>query len=140
MNRHDLDVPFGERLVRVFILIDPALMQEPQKAVEEMISNVEGDFALIIVEPGRIIVGRDSMGAQPLYYGENSTYAALGSNRRVLWRLGIGETQSFPPGHLGWITNKGIRLKRVRTISFSEPKLDLVAGLDFFQIDPKTGY
>ena len=95
---------------------------EHEKALEKTICCFEGDFASIIVESSRIVVVRDPVGVQPLYYGENATYAAVGSNRSVLWKIGIEEPRSFPPGNLGVITNQGFRFKPVKTLTFSEPK------------------
>jgi asparagine synthase (glutamine-hydrolysing) len=92
------------------------------KASETFLKEVEGDFSFMIAEPQRIIAGRDSMGVQPLYYGENRTVAALASNRKALWKLGIEKTQSFPPGHLGFVSREGFKFKPIKTLVYSEPK------------------
>jgi asparagine synthase (glutamine-hydrolysing) len=92
------------------------------KASEMFLKEVEGDFSFIIAEPQRIIAGRDPMGVQPLYYGENRTIAALASNRKALWKLGIAETRSFPPGHLAFVSLEGFTFKPVKTLVYSEPK------------------
>jgi asparagine synthase (glutamine-hydrolysing) len=92
------------------------------KASETFLKEVEGDFSFMIVEPQRIIAGRDSMGVQPLYYGENRTVAALASNRKALWKLGIEKTQSFPPGHLAFVSREGFKFKPIKTLVYSEPK------------------
>jgi asparagine synthase (glutamine-hydrolysing) len=92
------------------------------EASETFLREVEGDFAFIIAEPKRIIAGRDPVGVQPLYYGENKTVAALASNRRVLWKLGIEEAWSFPPGHVALVSRDGFKFKPVKTLAYSEPK------------------
>lgn len=89
-------------------------------AVEALFDEVEGDFAFTIAEPQRIIVGRDPIGVQPLYYGENKNVVALAANRKALWRMGIDEAQSFPPGHLAFVTREGFRFKAVKTFSYPE--------------------
>jgi asparagine synthase (glutamine-hydrolysing) len=92
------------------------------EASETFLKEVEGDFAFIIAEPERIIAGRDPVGVQPLYYGENKSVAALASNRKALWELGVDGARSFPPGHLAFVSREGFRFKPVKTLLYSEPK------------------
>jgi asparagine synthase (glutamine-hydrolysing) len=92
------------------------------KVSETFLKEVEGDFLFIIAEPQRIIAGRDPIGVQPLYYGENRTVAALASNRKALWKLGIDEALSFPPGHLAFVSREGFKFKPIKTLVYSEPK------------------
>jgi len=92
------------------------------KASETFLKEVEGDFSFIIAEPKRIIAGRDPIGVQPLYYGENRTIAALASNRKALWKLGIEKPQCFPPGHLAFVSREGFKFKPIKTLVYSEPK------------------
>lgn len=92
------------------------------EASETFLREVEGDFAFAIAEPERIIAGRDPIGVQPLYYGENETMVALASNRKALWKLGIEEARSFPPGHVALISRDGFKFKPVKTLAYSEPK------------------
>jgi asparagine synthase (glutamine-hydrolysing) len=89
---------------------------------EALLKNVEGDFSFFIAEPQRIVAGRDPVGVQPLYYGENESVAALASNRTALWRLGIEITGSFPPGNLCFVTSKGFKFDPVKTLAYSEPE------------------
>jgi asparagine synthase (glutamine-hydrolysing) len=92
------------------------------KTSEVFLKEAEGDFSFIIAEPDRIVAGRDSIGVQPLYYGANRTMAALASNRRALWKLGIGEARSFPPGHLALVTREGFKFKPIKTLAYAQPK------------------
>jgi asparagine synthase (glutamine-hydrolysing) len=98
------------------------LKQNHHKAVEALFDEVEGDFAFIITEPERITAGRDPIGVQPLYYGENKSVAALAANRKALWKLGIEKVQSFPPGHLAFVSREGFKFKPVKTPVYSKPK------------------
>jgi len=98
------------------------LRQNRYKASEALLSEVEGDFAFIITEPERLIAGRDPIGVQPLYYGETRNVAALASNRKALWKLGIEKVQSFPPGHLAFVSRGGFTFKHVKSIVYAEPK------------------
>lgn len=92
------------------------------KVSETFLREVEGDFAFVISEPERIIAGRDPVGVQPLYYGENRTEVALAANRKALWKRGIEEARSFPPGHLALISRDGFKFKPVKTLVYTEPK------------------
>jgi len=92
------------------------------RASEAFFREVEGDFSFIIAEPDRITAGRDPVGVQPLYYGENRTLAALASNRKALWNLGIDEARSFPPGHLAFVSREGFKFKPVKTLAHSQPR------------------
>jgi asparagine synthase (glutamine-hydrolysing) len=98
------------------------ISREHEKAIRRMISVYEGDFAVIVAEPKRIVAGRDPIGVQPLYYGEAPDCAAVGSNRSILRKIGIQETQSFPPGHIGVATSKGFRFAPVRRLTALKPK------------------
>jgi asparagine synthase (glutamine-hydrolysing) len=91
------------------------------KASETFLKEVDGDFTFIIAERDRIIAGRDPVGVQPLYYGENKCFAALASNRKALWKL-VDEARSFPPGHLAFVSREGFKFKPVKTLVYSEPK------------------
>ena len=93
-----------------------------EKAASAFLGDVEGDFALVIAEAEKMLAARDPVGVQPLYYGETQNIAALASNRKTLWKLGITEPKSFPPGHLGTVTKEGFKFKPVLTLTFSEPK------------------
>ena len=92
------------------------------KASEAFLTEVEGDFSFMIAEAERIIAGRDLVGVKPLYYGENRTVAALASNRKALWKLGIDDVRSFPPGHVGLVNREGFKFKPVKTLAYPQPK------------------
>jgi asparagine synthase (glutamine-hydrolysing) len=108
------------------ISVTKAIAKKPREdidsAIETLLKEAEGDFSFMIAEPQRIIAGRDSIGVQPLYYGENRTVAALASNRKALWKLGVEKTWSFPPGHLAFVSREGFKFKPVKTLVYSKPK------------------
>jgi asparagine synthase (glutamine-hydrolysing) len=92
------------------------------KASEAFLTEVEGDFSFIMAEAERIMAGRDPVGVKPLYYGENINVAALASNRKALWKLGIDEARSFPPGHMALVSQEGFKFKPVKTLAYAQPK------------------
>jgi asparagine synthase (glutamine-hydrolysing) len=103
----------------------------PNKTVlERLLKDSEGDFAVIVAEPERLLAARDQVGVQLLFYGENKELAVLASNRMVLWKLGINEPCSFPSGNIASVSREGFEFKPIRTLSFTKPQsttLDLAA-------------
>ncbi|MCW4009786.1 MAG: asparagine synthetase B [Candidatus Bathyarchaeota archaeon] len=93
-----------------------------QKETVRFLGSLEGDFSVLMAQPGSLFAARDPVGVQPLYYGENQAVAALASNRKTLWALGIAEPESFPPGHLGVATKEGFMFKPFQTLAFAEPQ------------------
>jgi len=89
----------------------------PQKNTGHVIKKLEGSYALAIARPNKIIAGRDTLGMNPLYYGENDTTCAVASERKALWKLGIKNAKSFPPGHTAIINVQGFSFKPVKTIT-----------------------
>lgn len=90
--------------------------------VAAFVRDVEGDFSITIAGPEEIVAARDPVGVQPLYYGENETLAALASNRKALWTLGVAEPESFPPGHVAVVTHEGFQFNPLKTLAYQNPK------------------
>ena len=47
--------------------------------------------------------------------------AALATNRKALWKLGIENPISFPPGNMAFVNREGFQFKPVKTLTFAEP-------------------
>ena len=98
--------------------------KEPQHCealMQKLIAKVDGDYSFIILKDGWIGAGRDPVGVQPLYYGENQSIAAISTNRKALWKLGIENPLSFPPGNIAFVNREGFQFKPVKTLTFAEP-------------------
>jgi asparagine synthase (glutamine-hydrolysing) len=93
-----------------------------EQAATVFVKKTNGDFAFAIAKPEKIITARDSMGVRPLYYGENAEFAALASERKALWSIGMRETASFPPGCVSLVERSGFKFTVARTITYSRPK------------------
>jgi asparagine synthase (glutamine-hydrolysing) len=89
---------------------------------EAFIKDFEGGFAFAVAESGRLMAGRDSSGLYPLYYGENTDFAALASERKALWRIGIEEVHSFPPGHIANVDKHGFKFKPAKTLVYARTR------------------
>jgi len=98
------------------------LKQNPEKSAQTLIEKSEGNFAFAVTEADRLVAGRDSLGVRPLYYGENSALAALASERKALWKIGVEKAYSFPPGHLAFVDKHGFKFKPVKKLAHGETK------------------
>jgi asparagine synthase (glutamine-hydrolysing) len=81
------------------------------------IRQFDGSYVFAIATDGEVIVGRDAVGAYPLYFGENREVCALASERKALWRAGITETESFPPGKLARVDKAGFHFKTAKAVT-----------------------
>jgi asparagine synthase (glutamine-hydrolysing) len=93
-----------------------------EQAATMFIKKTEGDFAFAIAKPETIVAGRDTMGVRPLYFGENGDFAALSSERKALWSIGIREVRSFPPGCVSLVGIHGFKFTVAKRIIYSKAK------------------
>ncbi|MCW3983677.1 MAG: asparagine synthetase B [Candidatus Bathyarchaeota archaeon] len=96
--------------------------QHCETSLQPLIEQVDGDYAFWMLKEGWVAAGRDPIGVQPLYYGENQDIAAYATNRKALWRLGIENPASFPPGTLGFADKNGFKFKPIKTLKYTAPK------------------
>ena len=89
--------------------------------LQTLIANADGDYSFLMLKDGWIAAGRDSVGVQPLYYGENQRVAAIATNRKALWKLGIENPISFRPGNIAFVNREGFQFKPVKTLTYTEP-------------------
>jgi asparagine synthase (glutamine-hydrolysing) len=90
--------------------------------LQTLIANADGDYSFLMLKDGWIAAGRDPVGVQPLYYGENKNVAAVATNRKALWKLGIENPLSFPPGNIAFVNREGFQFKPIKTLTYTEPK------------------
>ncbi|MEM3516604.1 MAG: asparagine synthetase B [Candidatus Bathyarchaeia archaeon] len=71
---------------------------EFEKDLINFLKKSDGAYVLAIFLNDKLFVARDPLGLKPLYYwGENDFYI-FSSEKKALWRIGIKEPKSFPPG------------------------------------------
>ena len=98
------------------------ISNEETRNLGALIRLLEGSFAFAVAVEQGIIVGRDAMGLCPCYYGENAYLAAVASQRKALWKVGLDKVHSFPPGHIALVNKNGFNLKPVKTLVQPEVK------------------
>jgi len=95
---------------------------QTSKDAQRLIREPDGVFAFTIATEKEIVVGRSVLGVYPLYYGENSRIAAVASEKKALWRIGLKEAQSFPPGNAATINGKGFHFTEAKTLPFPKKR------------------
>jgi len=98
------------------------LSGDREESAKIFIKQTEGDFAFAVAEEERLIAGRDVLGLRPLYFGENNVLAGLASERKALWKIGIENVESFPPGHVAILDKRGLKFAAARTVAPPRPK------------------
>jgi len=85
---------------------------------ENAIRRMNGIFSFAAIKDNRLIVGRDPMGAKPLYLCESQAFFALASEKKALWALGIdnGGIRSFPPGNMAEISGDSVRMRVIKVL------------------------
>jgi len=96
-----------------------ALGLEPRRGAEALLEE-NCSLALAVLDHGRLLCARDTMGLVPLYIGEDEEIIAVASNRKMLWTAGL-DAQAVQPGHVTSISWEGIKSEPVRTLSHPPP-------------------
>jgi asparagine synthase (glutamine-hydrolysing) len=92
------------------------LGSNPLRNAGSIIEKLEGSYVFAFADSNKVIVGRDLFGATPLYYGENDTMCAVASERKALWKTGIEDVRSFPPGQIAVMDNHGFSFHPVKVL------------------------
>ena len=98
------------------------LGNSPQKNAKRVLQEFDGSYTFAVASNQLIVVGRDPVGTNPLYYGENQAICAVASERKALWKIGLKNVKSFPPGNVARISDKGLCLRPAATLTPSPQK------------------
>ncbi len=124
LNQHGYTATYEGRIWHSSDLSDAnaimgTLGPEPRRGAEALLE--ENCFlALTVLDQGRLLCARDTMGLVPLYIGEDEEIFAVASNRKMLWTAGLN-AQAVPPGHITEISGKGTKSEPVQTLSQLPP-------------------
>lgn len=92
------------------------IAQQPMKKASLILKKLDGSYTFAMAFSDRILVGRDTLGTKPLYYGENESACAVATEQKALWKIGIINTRPFPPGNLATINKTGFTFKPISTL------------------------
>jgi asparagine synthase (glutamine-hydrolysing) len=102
------------------------LGNNPLGKAENVLEKKGGSYVFAIAQQDKLIVGRDVFGATPLYYGENEAVCAVASERKALWKIGLQNVMSFPPGQLAIVGKQGFSFHVVKELRVPpREKLDM---------------
>ncbi len=100
------------------------LEANPRRNAKRVIEKLDGAYVFAIACADALIVGRDTLGLCPLYYGENETTLVLASERKALWAIRVSRAESFPPGNVAVINQQGFSFKPAKTLT--KPSLETI--------------
>jgi len=63
-----------------------------------LIRTFDGAYVFAMARDKGIVLGRDAVGACPLYFGQNDNICAAASERKALWKVGIRKLDPFRQG------------------------------------------
>jgi len=92
------------------------LGSNPMRNAGSIIESCDGSYVFALADSNKIVAGRDLFGATPLYYGENDTLCAVASERKALWKIGLEDVRSFPPGQIAIMDNHGFSFCPVKML------------------------
>jgi len=92
------------------------LASNPLRNAGNILESCEGSYVFAVADSTKIIAGRDLFGETPLYYGENDAVCAVASERKALWKMGLEDVESFPPGHLAVMNTRGFFFNPVKEL------------------------
>jgi len=108
---------------------------DQKKSLHAIMEQIDGNYTLLLLKEKSIVAGRDPIGVNPLYFGENRDLIGFSNNRKALWKIGIEKTVSFPPGNLCFTDKEGFKFKQVKTLTLREsPSVKLNAAAETLQI------
>jgi asparagine synthase (glutamine-hydrolysing) len=87
-----------------------------QNGALRFIRRFNGSYIFAANVANGIIIGRDVVGACPLYYGEDERICAAASERKALWKIGLTAVSSFPPGTVALINERGFHFATAKTL------------------------
>ena len=85
----------------------------PEDIGKRIIQDFDGSYTFAFASDKQMLIGRDPLGTMPLYYGENESLRAVASERKALWKIGIHDVRSFPPGNLAHVNHNGFSFEPI---------------------------
>ncbi len=88
----------------------------PIEIAREILKEIDGSYTFAVAFPDKVTLGRDTMGTSSLYYGEAKAICAAASERKALWKIGVTDVHSFPPGSLANVNEEGFAFEPVSIV------------------------
>jgi asparagine synthase (glutamine-hydrolysing) len=82
-------------------------------AAKNVLSHLEGGFAVAATDGNDIIAARDPVGFRTLYYGENDGLYAFATLKKALWSIGIPNVLRLRAGNMLHINRKWLDVSKI---------------------------
>lgn len=112
-----------ESLVRLLAEVPGNLEQKVRGAL----ADLDGDYVLAVSDTDQIVISRNSLGTKPLYFAENNGFSAFASNKKPLWKIGLGEVRPLRAGMLAIFDSRGISIKEALPFHRAETDIKCMA-------------
>jgi len=87
-----------------------------EQRVSRALIDLDGDYALAVSDTNQIVVSRDRSGTRPLYFGQNNRLAAFASNKKPLWKIGLGKVRPLRAGNFALFDHEGVTVGKVSSV------------------------
>lgn len=79
----------------------------PENSLTNFVSEFDGQYTIVILKDEEVSAARDPIGLKPLCYSSDNDFAALSTEKKGLWSLGVKNILTFPPGHVWRLNSSG---------------------------------
>ncbi len=105
--QHGVNETSAESLVHLLAALPGSLEQKVRRAL----TMVDGHYALAVSDGDRMVISRDYLGTKPVYFAENHESSAFASNKRPLWKMGLGEVRPLRAGMIAVFNHDSINIR-----------------------------
>jgi len=128
--RHIVNGTTVDSLVHLLEELPGTLEQKARK----VLTKLDGDYALAVSDTDRIVILKNPLGTKPLYFAENNRFSAFASNKKPLWRIGLGEVRPLRAGMFAILDHEKVSTKKALPFHKKEIEIkDMAQAVDFYQ-------
>jgi asparagine synthase (glutamine-hydrolysing) len=121
--QHRVNETAAESLARLLAELPGNLEQK----VKRTLTGLDGDYALAVSNTDQIVISRNSLGTKPLYFAENNEFSAFASNKKPLWKIGLGEVRPLRVGMLAVFDREAVSVKKALPLCKKEIEIKSMA-------------
>ena len=82
-----------------------------EQKVREVLTDLDGDFALATSDAYQTVISRNCLGTKPLYFAEDDKFFAFASNKKPLWKIGLDNVMPLRAGKLAIFNHEGVNIE-----------------------------
>lgn len=105
-----------------------------EEKVRQALTGLDGDYALAVSDADQTVICRNSLGTKPLYFAQDGRFSAFASNKKPLWKIGLGEVKSLRAAMLATFDSGGIGIREASRLDEGEIKIrDMARAVDEYE-------